>query len=104
LCGSWRSKSRRRRLKTSQDGTKFTFKFLSLSNKFKARQTYRRILLALRRMQRAATICHLLHGERVHSLATVSLTDNTCNLQSNDHSNEHTPRAEMVKEAPESLL
>jgi len=38
-------------------------------------------------MQRAATVCHLLHGERVHSLTIVSLTDNTCNLQPNDHSN-----------------
>jgi hypothetical protein len=39
-------------------------------------------------MQRAATVGHLLHGERVHSLTTVSLTGNTCNLQPNDHSNE----------------
>jgi len=39
-------------------------------------------------MQRAPTVGHLLHGERVHSLTIVSLTDNTCNLQPNDHSNE----------------
>jgi len=39
-------------------------------------------------MQRAATVGHVLHGERVHSLAVVSLTGNTCNLQPNDHSNE----------------
>jgi hypothetical protein len=39
-------------------------------------------------MQRAATVGHLLHGERVHSLTIVSLTGNTCNLQQNDHSNE----------------
>jgi hypothetical protein len=39
-------------------------------------------------MQRAATVGHLLHGERVHSLTIVSVTGNTCNLQPNDHSNE----------------
>lgn len=39
-------------------------------------------------MQRAATVGHLFHGERVHSLTIVSLTDYTCNLQPNDHSNE----------------
>lgn len=44
--------------------------------------THRRILFSLRRVQRTATGGHLLHRERVHSLAIVSLTDNTWNLQS----------------------
>jgi hypothetical protein len=44
-------------------------------------QTYRRILLPFRRMQRAATVGDLLHWERVHSLTIASLTGNSCNLQ-----------------------
>jgi hypothetical protein len=39
-------------------------------------------------MKGAATVGHLLHGERVHSLTIVSLTGNTCNLRPNDHNNE----------------